>query len=262
MDQIIYAGKHLLTYAVARHSHASWEFIYCTGGDGRLDFDALSLSYQEGDIVVIPPGIPHTNTSVEGFTNIHVNVLDPGLTVKKPTLLHDDRNRLIRGAFTGSFFQFSAERGRQTPLLAAYGRLLVCHLSELLETPVYSKAVEEIVNTIVNNYPDCGFALDAYLRSLPFSYDYIRKLFKKEAGVTPHRYLHDLRLQMAAQYLAASQPGGMNVAEISRLCGFREPLYFSRMFKKKYGMSPSAYSAAASGKAGEIPDADSMKIML
>ncbi|MBR4545659.1 MAG: helix-turn-helix transcriptional regulator [Oscillibacter sp.] len=100
------------------------------------------------------------------------------------------------------------------------------------------------------------------MRGLPFSYDYLRKLFKKEIGVTPHRYLNDLRLQVAAQYLAGNQQGGLNVAEISRLCGFREPLYFSRMFKKKYGMSPTAYSAASSGKEREIPDSDSMKIML
>ena len=263
MDQIIYAGKHLLTYSVARHFHTSWELIYCTQGNGELDFDdGLSFPYREGDIAVIPPYVPHINSSEEGFTNIHVNILDPGLMVKKPTLLHDDGKGLIRNAFFGAFWQFSAERGRQTPLLAAYGHLIICHLNALMETPAYHKVVEEICCAIISSYPDCDFALEAYLRGLPFSYDYLRKLFKKEIGVTPHRYLNDLRLQVAAQYLAGNHAGGLNVAEISRLCGFREPLYFSRMFKKKYGMSPSAYSGAAFGKETEVPDSDSMKIML
>ena len=146
--------------------------------------------------------------------------------------------------------------------LIAYGHLLVCHLSDLMETPVYSAAVEEISNTIINNYPDCDFDLAGYLQSLPFSYDYIRKRFQKETGLTPHRYLTDLRLQVAAQYLAATQPDSMNVSEISRLCGFREPLYFSRIFKKKYGMSPSAYSASVARKNTDIPDSDNIKIML
>ena len=49
----------------------------------------------------------------------------------------------------------------------------------------------------------------------------------------------------------------------AHLCGFREPLYFSRMFKKKYGLSPSFYYAAGRGEEPRtVPDPDSMKIML
>ena len=260
MNQILYAGKHLLTYSVARHSHTSWEFIYCTSGNGVMKFDGMSFPYKEGDILSIPPGVPHSNSSVDGFTNIHANILNPSLPVKQPAVFHDDGNHLILNAFRGAFLQFSADLGRQSHLLAAYGNLIVCHLCALLETPSYSMAVEEISNTILHNYPDCDFALDQYMRGMPFSYDYLRKLFKKEVGVTPHRYMNDLRLQMSAQYL--SQANDLNVSEVSRLCGFREPLYFSRMFKKKYGMSPTAYSRAASVQLRELPDADSMKIML
>ena len=260
MNQIIYVGKHLLTFSVARHSHSSWELIYCTSGNGELAYDGGSIPYGEGDIVIVPPFVPHSNLSDSGFTNIHMNILDLSLPTDHPLLLRDEGNRLILNAFSGAFFLFSMERGRQTPLLAAYGNLVACHLLELKDTPSYSKVVDEISNVIVNNYPDCDFELDAYLHSLPFSYDYVRKLFKKELGVTPHRYLSDMRLQVAAQYLSLRDQGGRNVAEIARLCGYREPLYFSRMFKKKYGVSPSAYSLSAT--APETPDSDSMKIML
>ena len=37
MNEIIYAGKHLITFSVTRHAHSSWEFIYCTSGSGRLN---------------------------------------------------------------------------------------------------------------------------------------------------------------------------------------------------------------------------------
>ena len=157
MDQIIYAGKHRLTYSVARHSHTSWELIYCTGGSGKVDFDSLSLSYRQGDVVVIPPRIPHTNGSETGFTNIHINILHPALAIRNPTLLHDDGNGLLRNAFFGAFWQFSTERGRQTPLLSAYGRLIVCHLNALMETPAYHEIVGEISNAIISGYPDSDF---------------------------------------------------------------------------------------------------------
>ena len=45
------------------------------------------------------------------------------------------------------------------------------------------------------------------------------------------------------------------------MCGFREPLYFSRIFKNKYGVSPSAYQQNRS-RAEEAADGESMKIML
>ncbi|MBQ6915266.1 MAG: helix-turn-helix transcriptional regulator, partial [Kiritimatiellae bacterium] len=69
------------------------------------------------------------------------------------------------------------------------------------------------------------------------------------------------RLQVAAQYLSHSEQGGPNVTEIAHMCGYREPLYFSRIFKKKYGVAPSAYADTL--VEAEIPrDSDSMKIMM
>jgi len=60
-----------------------------------------------------------------------------------------------------------------------------------------------------------------------------------------------------------SQYNDGNVTEVAHLCGFREPLYFSRMFKKKYGLSPSFYYTARREPEPErMPDPDSMKIML
>ena len=109
--------------------------------------------------------------------------------------------------------------------------------------------------------PDCNYELDKFLQSFPFSYDYLRKLFKKELGVTPHKYLTDKRLQTAADMLSYGYTDSHNIAEISQQCGFREPLYFSRMFKKKYGVAPSYYLESQQ-KPRIDPDEDSVKIKL
>ena len=261
LNEIIYAGKHLLTFSVSRHAHSNWEFIYCTSGAGTLVFDEFSLTYAEGDIALIPPYIPHSNESSDGFTNIHVNITDPTLALKSPVIVRDDSNRFILGAFTGAFYQYSTAPGKRTPLLSTYGDLIVYHLAEHLTAPNFSGVVREIVSSITNNYPDCNYELDVYLRSLPFSYDYLRKLFKKEIGVTPHKYLTDMRLQTAAESLSSDYADAGSISEIARMCGFREPLYFSRIFKNKYGVSPSAYQQNRS-RAEEAADGESMKIML
>ena len=80
--------------------------------------------------------------------------------------------------------------------------------------------------------------------------------------MTPHKFLTDRRLQTAASMLRSQYNDG-NVTEVARQCGFREPLYFSRMFKKRYGVSPSFYYTALREPEPErMPDPDSMKIML
>ena len=59
--------------------------------------------------------------------------------------------------------------------------------------------------------------------------------------MTPHQYLSNKRLDTAAVWLSSAYNEIGNIADVSRLCGFNEPLYFSRMFKKKFGAAPSFY---------------------
>ena len=262
MNDIVYAGKHSVTFRVPRHEHDTWELIYCTGQGGELRFDDFTLPYAVGTIVVIPPFTPHSNESQHGFTNIHVNLADATLNFHRPIAIQDDGNRSILSVFSGIFFQYYEKSEQRETLLSAYGNLLAAYLLAYREASPLSKIVQQIESHIVRHYADPAYALDDYLKSLPYNYDYLRKLFQKELGMTPHKFLTDRRLQTAASMLRSQYNDG-NVTEVAHLCGFREPLYFSRMFKKKYGLSPSFYYAARRGPEPErMPDPDSMKIML
>lgn len=259
MNEIIYAGKHLITFSVTRHAHSSWEFIYCTGGSGRLSHDGGVIPYQAGDLVLVPPFVYHQNESEAGFTNIHLNMRDPALNLRHPTLIHDDGNHFILDAFTAAFYYFGSNPGKQTLVLSSYANLIVNLILNSLNTPMRNPIVEEIANTIILSYPDENFELDQYLRTLPFNYDYLRKLFKSEAGVTPHQFLADTRLQAAAERLSFPEGRQVNISEIAHLCGFREPLYFSKIFRKKFGLSPSQYQLRQQESA-RVPDGESLKI--
>ncbi len=260
MNDILYVGKHSMTHHVSRHAHTGWEMVYCTGGSGCFTFDGeIILPYEKGDIVVIPPLMPHKNSSEEGFTNIHINMADCAFPFQEPTRIKDDTNTFIYQAFAATYFHFCGDSKINAPLLSAYGELIVCYLRAYHKTPSHSKIVGEIEADIIENYSDCNYELDQFLQSFPFSYDYIRRIFKRELGITPHQFLIDKRLQTAATFLSNKTTTGNNITEISRMCGFREPLYFSRMFKKKYGISPSFYPDK-SERATEILNADSVKI--
>lgn len=56
--------------------------------------------------------------------------------------------------------------------------------------------------------------------------------------MAPMEYLRKCRLERAASLLAE---GSLNVSEVAAKVGMRDPLYFSRAFKARYGMAPTAY---------------------
>ena len=69
---------------------------------------------------------------------------------------------------------------------------------------------------------------------------HLHDLFREAAGVSPMDYVIQLRLQRAMELLVA---GGMPVGKIAEQCGFVSPYYFSRLFKKRMGMTPGEYRA-------------------
>ena len=62
--------------------------------------------------------------------------------------------------------------------------------------------------------------------------------FKKYFGISPMRYLLELRLKQAAYRL---QDINTNITETTRAVGFQDALYFSRQFKRLFGVSPRLY---------------------
>ena len=231
MNDIVYAGKHFLTHIVNRHTHINWELVYCTGKSGKFIFEGMTIPYTEGDIVIIPPNLPHKNESVNGFTNLHLNIENASLPFSEPFLISDDANKSLLHLFSDAYYLFTGDPERRAALLNAYGALIVKCVSAYVAARPKNKVAEQIIQSIQDNYQDAFFSLDTVLESQPYCSDYLTKLIKNEIGMTPHQYLTNLRLQTAADLLCSVNS---SISEVAHLCGFNNPLYFSRLFKKKY----------------------------
>jgi AraC-like DNA-binding protein len=64
----------------------------------------------------------------------------------------------------------------------------------------------------------------------------LQRYFNRYYGISPKQYIIKLRLERAAELLLSE---GLSVKEIAFTCGFTDEKYFSRLFKKKYGYSPT-----------------------
>jgi len=74
--------------------------------------------------------------------------------------------------------------------------------------------------------------------ALPMGYSSFRKAFKRITGQSPNQYHLNLRLDRARNLLAMT---ALNINEISDQTGFESVSYFSKLFKKKHGVSPRSY---------------------
>ncbi len=65
-----------------------------------------------------------------------------------------------------------------------------------------------------------------------------RTVFRSRTGLSPMEYVTNLRIQNACKLLLQTD---LSFKEIAVVVGYGDPLYFSRVFKKKVGVSPKAY---------------------
>lgn len=80
--------------------------------------------------------------------------------------------------------------------------------------------------------------LDTLASLVNLERSYLSRLFKKETGVNIFQYLAEIRLKEAQKLLTQ---GDMPVREVALKVGIEDPFYFTRMFKKQYGVSPTDY---------------------
>lgn len=64
------------------------------------------------------------------------------------------------------------------------------------------------------------------------------KLFTSTVGLPPIEYLNSRKLEHSTYFLTETD---YSISEIAEMCGFQNQFYFSKMFKKKYGVSPLKY---------------------
>lgn len=99
-----------------------------------------------------------------------------------------------------------------------------------------------VLDCVERRFTDPDLSLAELGRLYSYSEKYLSALFKKNTGVGFSAYLTELRIARARELLAA---GDGSVADVARDSGFRDPLYFSRVFRSATGMSPSEYRKRA-----------------
>lgn len=105
---------------------------------------------------------------------------------------------------------------------------------------------QRILALIARRHEDPGLTLDSVAQELGVSKRYIHALLA-HTGSSFVQTLNAARLDKAADLLASPRSASLPVAEIGWRCGFLEPGYFARLFRKRFGLSPRDWRAQRLG---------------
>ncbi len=92
---------------------------------------------------------------------------------------------------------------------------------------------------VVAHLSDENLCIEMMSEQLKISRTSLFTLMRREFGLTPTMFILDIRLKNAEALLKE----GLKVRDVAMRCGFAKPKYFSKVFKKYYGILPSAYRA-------------------
>lgn len=113
-----------------------------------------------------------------------------------------------------------------------------CYRQNFKPQAVNSK-IQKAVNYMQNHFTDATLSVETLARQAYMSEVYFRKLFKEAFGVSPQKYIIQLRMQYATELIST---GYYALKEVALLSGYTDYKYFSTEFKKQIGVSPSKYA--------------------
>ena len=112
----------------------------------------------------------------------------------------------------------------------------------------YGTIVEQVKKYIEEHYVEEELSLNLLASYVNFSPNHLSMVFSQQTGQTFIKYLTDFRMNKAKELLRGTS---MRSSEISLEVGYRDPHYFSYLFKKTQGMTPTQYRGKKSGEGDE-----------
>ncbi len=127
----------------------------------------------------------------------------------------------------------------------AYITLLFCEIAKLGEEKNMSEEVRKVIRLINDNLYKT-YSKEELTEASGVSYKKLTTMFKGETGQTPHAYQISKKLEMVAMHID-SEPY-VRMKELAANYNFYDEFYLSKLFKKKYGMSPQEYKTNSKSK--------------
>lgn len=237
----------------AMHYHSHYEIFYLLSGERQHVVGNSFLNLRKGDCAVIDLDVPHKTGGQKGCLRFLIAFNDAFLQrwltpsgcslllefFKRPFLHPDPKHteeilQLFNQIETA--YKDKNEELLFSSLLRLFFILNGAPVAQSDEKyPV--QVLKQVMEYTQENYATIN-SLEEVAEALYVSKYHICHLFSKYVEFSFTNYLTHIRLKAACDMLKTSK---LSITEIAQSCGFNNPSYFCRVFKKHFGFSPLEY---------------------
>lgn len=258
----LYVGLHRHRDGYPLHTHSFVEVAFVVSGAGNHVCDAVATPLRVGDVLVLEPGRAHGYSDCEELTVLNCCFTEPFFDALLASLRSDvvprpGGGRLVQGRFavddaaqvtahiTEVLGLLSVEAAPPAAVLAEVVHLLAQLPSAMPVLTAGRRAPARSVSIacarLIDASLDDPITLDHLADELHLTKHHLVRTFTADFGVPPLTYLAARRLDVGAHLLATTDRG---IADIASAVGLTDANYFSRRFKQRFGLTPSAYRTA------------------
>ncbi len=233
-----------------------WQLVYVSAGEGHFILGGKDVTVPAGNMVLYQPKQEQRyyflGTDRSQYWFVHFTGRQVKNILKKYEIPLD--GYIIHTGLSYEYEDlFRKMRDELTECAWGYEEVLTYHLRELLitmnrriheGTPRIAGFVQNEIDRAKDYFREHyneDISIEQYAASRNMSTSWFNKCFRSAVGESPLRYILLLRIRNA-QALLETTDG--TISEISRIVGYENPMYFSRIFRKEKGLSPLKYRKA------------------
>jgi AraC-like DNA-binding protein len=244
-------------HAFPRHTHEQFGIGVIHQGAQKSYSGRGMVEAGPGNVITVNPGEVHDGTPIDDAgRSWRMLYFDPAIVCKAASDVNEgmrESSEFSRPVFddakVATLFQLlfsamtiarnpSSELHREELLL----RLLDGIMNERQESNVSRSAPNAIhkAQVLIDDEPSAPVTLADLARESGLSRFQVVRGFAKATGFTPHAYLMQRRIDLVRRLIAR----GNSLADAAAISGFADQSHMTRLFVRKYGVSPGAYAAA------------------
>lgn len=238
--------------------------IYCTDGKGWYEIYGKTYPIEKNHYILIPPDVPYAfgADDEDPWTIYFMHFRGKQSTCFIPSrpgpgqILPNDHSRLQDRLQLFEEIYSCFSMGYIKEYMIYSSMCLYMFLASFVyleqyrhltipthkEYPLSSRVIHYMQENIQQN-----LTLEQLSSYFKYSPSHFSMLFQKDTGVSPINYFIRLKIQKACQYIELTN---LKINKIALKLGFEEPAYFSRLFTKIMGITPSEYRRQESEHSG------------
>ena len=174
MLKIDHIGKLFTdTYRVAMHKHDLWEVVYYSAGQGYVQIGEELVTFEKGDVFILPPRLEHSDWADEGFQDVFFTFSHCELSDGTYYRFKDSSSQPVFHLLNQMYEVYIRDDLNRENIINLSYELFFQYAYALHEAIPNNSYVEYIRNAIINNLSDPNFSVNAVIKNLHLNEDFL-----------------------------------------------------------------------------------------